>query len=72
MRRRTRKRLSPGQQLAMSRRQSGRCAICGCPLDARKMHVDHIVHFSRGGKDTPQNLRLVCSACNQARADQYA
>lgn len=34
--------------------------------------VDHIVPHSRGGTDTPDNLRILCRRCNQSRGNRTA
>lgn len=54
------------------------CQLCGAgpgdpdPFDdTRKvrLHIDHITPISQGGTDDPNNLRVVCSACNAGRAN---
>ena len=47
-------------------RDGGKCRICG-----REGHeVHHVVMRSRGGKDEPSNLVLVCRSCH-ADAHQH-
>lgn len=44
-----------------------RCVICGrSPASDLqcKLHVDHVVPFSKGGKTTLENLRALCAECN--------
>lgn len=53
-------------------RDKNRCAYCqtaeaNCGL---RMHVDHILPESQGGLTTPDNLCLVCFACNIYKAAQ--
>lgn len=54
------------------------CQLCGAspydpdPLDpSRKtrLHIDHIIPISQGGTDDPDNLRALCTACNQGRSN---
>lgn len=54
------------------------CQLCGAgpgdpdPFDAERkvrLHIDHITPISQGGSDDPENLRVVCSACNSGRAN---
>ena len=43
-------------------RDRGVCRGCG---SRRGLNFDHIVPVARGGQGTPDNLRLLCFACNQ-------
>lgn len=47
------------------------CVICGASarLGAR-LHVDHIVPISKGGKSIPSNLRTLCERCNIGKSDK--
>lgn len=40
------------------------CRACG---STERLSLDHVVHWSRGGQDTLQNLRTLCQPCNSAR-----
>ena len=44
--------------------QKGKCQYCGTRLCAGDGHVDHKLPFSRGGKETPKNMQLLCGPCN--------
>lgn len=37
-----------------------------------RLHIDHVVPISQGGTDDRSNLQVVCSACNQGRANVQA
>ena len=50
-------------------RDGGRCGICGTRVPFNRMTLDHIVPRSKGGKNTPENLRLAHMMCNSARRD---
>lgn len=53
------------------RRDGFRCQICGSTAsDGVKLHVDHIVPVSRGGKTEPSNLRTLCDRCNFGKRDK--
>lgn len=52
------------------------CTLCGCNVyqgarakrwPRRKLTLDHIVHYSAGGLDTVENLRVACASCNSRR-----
>ena len=64
--------ISPTLRAIIAERDKHRCAYCqtseeNCGL---RMHVDHIVPESQGGLTTPDNLCLVCFACNIYKAAQ--
>ena len=70
--------VSASQRAKILLRNGYTCQVCGAtagddhPLDeSRKvrLHVDHIVPFSKGGSDEDSNLRVLCSACNEGRKD---
>lgn len=49
----------------------GKCAYCGCVIDIKKFHVDHIKPMMRGmginadrGTDTEDNMNPSCHSCN--------
>ena len=54
------------------------CLLCGAgpgdPDPTRlgrklRLEIDHLLPLSQGGVNEPDNLRVLCSACNQARAN---
>lgn len=50
------------------RRDGFRCQICGATAqDGWKLHVDHIIPVSKGGKTEPSNLRTLCERCNMGK-----
>ena len=55
-------------------RDKFRCVICGAsPAKdvSVELHVDHIHHWSRGGKNVEENLRTLCSKCNLGKGDKF-
>ncbi len=53
-------------------RDSFTCVICGrsrAKGDDIKLHADHIVAWSRGGKTTLDNLRSLCEECNLGKGN---
>lgn len=54
------------------KRDKFRCVLCGrTAQDGVKLHVDHIIPVSKGGKTTPSNLRTLCETCNLGKRDKY-
>lgn len=48
-------------------RDRGCCVKCGCN-DSRLLEFDHLIPFSLGGpSDDPDNIRLLCIACNRSK-----
>jgi len=49
-------------------RDGFKCNFCGYgSTDGVKLHADHIIPFSKGGKTTLENLQTLCSLCNQGK-----
>jgi hypothetical protein len=60
-----RNKLTAGLRYDILRRDNFKCQICGrTQADGVKLHVDHIVPISKGGKTTAENLRTLCQDCN--------
>lgn len=54
------------------------CQMCGAaagephPTDPSKntrLHIGHVIDKSQGGTDEPENLRAICSVCNEGAAN---
>lgn len=51
-----------------------KCPLCPRQLDweyslrPNSAEVDHIIEWSKGGKDEVENTRVICRHCNQSRA----
>lgn len=43
------------------------CQLCFEPVERSDVHLDHIVPYSKGGKETISNLRVTHSLCNIRR-----
>lgn len=41
-----------------------KCVYCGKESQSTVLHLDHVVPFSRGGKNTASNLVVSCADCN--------
>ena len=51
-------------------RQEGICNGCLVLFPFRNLTVDHIVPQSKGGSDHPDNLQLLCGACNSKKGER--
>lgn len=48
-----------------------RCQICGSTIkDGVKLHVDHIIPLSEGGKTIMSNLQTLCERCNLGKSNK--
>jgi site-specific DNA-methyltransferase (adenine-specific) len=50
--------------------QEGKCNGCQEFFRFRNLTIDHIHPRSRGGTDDPDNLQLLCGACNSTKGDR--
>lgn len=49
---------------AVYKRDMFACRSCG---SLKGLSLDHIIHYSNGGPDTVENLRVLCLWCNSKR-----
>lgn len=70
--------ISPQLRNDILERNGFTCQLCGAgpgdpdpfnPARKVRLHIDHIVPISQGGTDDRDNLRVLCSACNQGRSN---
>lgn len=48
-----------------------RCTICGASAnEGVRLHIDHIIPVSKGGKSNIENLRTLCERCNVGKSDK--
>jgi len=60
-----RQKLTKAMRYEVLARDGYRCCICGRNAsDDVKLHVDHIIPVSKGGKTEMSNLRTLCADCN--------
>ena len=45
---------------------NGKCYCCNTNITSMNFHAGHIISVNNGGKDELDNLRCVCSLCNQS------
>ena len=66
-----RNKMKLGLRYDIMKRDGFRCVLCGrSASDGIKLHVDHIVPVSRGGKTEESNLRTLCEECNLGKGDK--
>lgn len=51
--------------------QKGKCANCLCSLKTFGQHIDHIHPICLGGSNWPDNLQLLCPACNHRKHGKH-
>lgn len=62
-----RPRLSPAIRFAILDRDFFACRYCGARAPEAKLHIDHVIPFSKGGQTLPKNLVTSCSKCNSGK-----
>lgn len=63
--------LTAGMRYDILRRDGFKCKICGRSAeDGVKLHVDHIIPVSKGGKTEWDNLRTLCQDCNLGKSNK--
>lgn len=63
--------ISGKTRLDVFERDDYRCQMCGRTVDdGIKLHIDHIVPFSKGGSNEMDNLQVLCHECNLAKHDR--
>jgi 5-methylcytosine-specific restriction endonuclease McrA len=45
-------------------RDGGRCRQCG---SNKELHFDHVIPWSKGGRNTVDNIQLLCRTCNRRK-----
>jgi len=65
--------ISLSARLKVLSRDNFRCVYCGkSPATdlGTKLHIDHIIPFSKGGKTEVNNLQTLCEECNYGKSDK--
>ena len=67
-----RSKMSAKLRYQVLQRDGARCQICGATeKDGVKLHVDHIIPVSKGGKTELNNLQTLCDRCNLGKGADY-
>lgn len=65
------RKISEAKRLRILRRDNFTCQKCGFHTDDKsKLHIDHILPFSKGGDNSDKNLQVLCPECNLAKSDK--
>ena len=60
--------LSNALRVKVLDRDDYKCQMCGATVkDGAKLHIDHILPVSKGGKTVESNLQVLCSDCNHGK-----
>ena len=51
-------------------RQKGLCAKCKKHFEIEEMEGDHITPWSKGGKTSAENCKMLCKECNRRKSDK--
>lgn len=60
-------------RLKILSRDNFRCIYCGkspATTFGTRLHIDHILPFSKGGKSILENLQTLCEECNLGKSDR--
>lgn len=66
-----RKAIPKKTRLKVYEKCNGHCAYCGCELEYKDMHVDHVIPlngWSEQGTDTIDNMLPACRSCNHYKS----
>ena len=57
--------LTKSLRFAVLEKYNFKCRACGYGAsDGKKLHVDHVIPISKGGKTVMKNLQALCNDCN--------
>ena len=60
---------TPAMKETAYEKQDGICAVCRQKSELSRMHADHVDPWSKGGKTTEDNCRMLCEFCNRRKSD---
>ena len=54
-------------------KDGAKCKLCGdTPQNGARLHVDHIIPYSKGGETVFENLQILCERCNIGKSNLEA
>ena len=57
------------QKRAAYEKQKGICGTCGKHFEWEEMEADHITPWSKGGKTSSENCKMLCLECNRRKSN---
>lgn len=58
------------QRAIVLMRDGAKCQLCGAtPQSGARLHIDHVIPWSKGGETVLENLRVLCEQCNIGRSN---
>ena len=69
-----RRHINDNTRYAVLERAGFKCQCCGEKPGKENnitLHIDHIIPFSMGGKDTIDNLQVLCNKCNASKGNRF-
>ncbi|WP_342259365.1 HNH endonuclease family protein [Spiroplasma endosymbiont of Dioctria linearis] len=58
------------QKISQYEKQNGQCFVCQKKFDIELMQGDHWIPWSKKGKTTPENLKMLCRDCNNIKSNK--
>jgi len=62
--------VSLSMRLTVLARDNYKCVKCGASPQNAKLHIDHVIPFSRGGNCALSNLQTLCEKCNLGKGNR--
>ena len=59
--------ISRSTTIEVAARDGGRCVKCGSTED---LEIDHVIPWSQGGGNGPEDLQILCRSCNRRKSDK--
>lgn len=60
------------RRFALLQRDGFACLYCGARPGNDRLHLDHVIPWSRGGSDHDRNLVTACDRCNLGKSDSIS
>ncbi len=62
--------IAPRLRFEVLKRDGFKCVYCGRRPPEVRLHLDHVVPWSRGGRTSLENLPTACEPCNLGKGNQ--